>query len=358
MTSEKLAVVLFQLGGPDSLEAVEPFLYNLFCDPDIIDFPGAFLARKALARYISSRRSKKVAAHYAEIGGKSPIVDLTKAQAAALERALGPDARVFVAMRYWRPFTQDVIAELGKGRYDKIVLLPLYPQFSKATTISSMKEWNRQCAALGFSGTPTSSVCCYHNHPLYIEGIVDNINAAYAKFSHLDPREVDLVFSAHGVPVSLIKEGDPYKMHIEETVRLTLEAGKWTSPHRLCFQSKVGPAEWLKPSLDDAVRELAAAGRKHLLVIPVAFVTEHIETLHEINIETREEAGRLGIEQFEMMPALNDHPKFIACLVDLVRRSAAGTPLGLAACRTIAAGAPAGTVATALCPMWNSGPGR
>jgi ferrochelatase len=357
MTSEKIAVVLFQLGGPDSLDAVEPFLYNLFCDPDIIDFPGAFLARKALARFISSRRSKKVAEHYAEIGGKSPIVDLTNAQAAALQKELGPGARVFVAMRYWRPFTQDVIAELKRERYDRVVLLPLYPQFSKATTVSSMKEWNRQSGLLAYAGVPTGTVCCYHNHPLYIEGIVENINTAYAKFAHLDPAEVELVFSAHGVPVSLIKEGDPYKIHIEETVRLVVARGQWKSPHRLCFQSKVGPAEWLKPSLNDTVRELAAAGRKHLLVIPVAFVTEHIETLHEINIETREEAEHLGITQFEMMPALNDHPKFIACLADLVRKTAAGTPIGLPACRTLA-GTAGAAQAPALCPMWNSNAAR
>jgi ferrochelatase len=351
------AVVLFQLGGPDSLDAVEPFLYNLFCDPDIIDFPGAFLARKALARFIASRRGPKVAAHYAEIGGKSPIVDLTNAQAQALQRELGPSAKVFVAMRYWRPFTEDVVAELKKGSYDRVVLIPLYPQFSKATTVSSMKEWNRQCGLLGYTGVTTGTVCCYHNHPLYIEGIVENINAAYARFSGVDPAAIEIVFSAHGVPVSLIKGGDPYKLHIEETVRLTVERGAWRSPHRLCFQSKVGPAEWLKPSLDDTVHALAAEGRKHLLVVPIAFVTEHIETLHEIGIETREEAEALGITQFEVMPALNDHPKFIACLADLVRKTAAGTPLGLPSCRTLP-GLKQQAVQPTLCPMWNSSAAR
>ncbi len=355
LTNEKIAVVLFQLGGPDSLEAVEPFLYNLFCDPDIIDFPGAFLARKTLARFIATRRGPKVAEHYAEIGGKSPIVDLTNAQATALQRELGPNARVLVAMRYWRPFTEDVIAELKKERYDRIVLLPLYPQFSKATTVSSMKEWRRQAALLGYD-VPSGTVCCYHNHPLYIEGIVENVNAAYARFQ-CDPSEIEIVFSAHGVPVSLIKGGDPYKLQIEESVRLVVEQGKWRSPHRLCFQSKVGPAEWLKPSLNETVAELAAAGRKRLLVVPIAFVTEHIETLHEINIETREEAEHLGIEQFEVMPALNDHPKFIACLADLVRKTAAGTPLGLAKCRELP-GLKDQRYTPNLCPMWESTTGR
>jgi ferrochelatase len=355
-STEKIAVVLFQLGGPDSLDAVEPFLYNLFRDPDIINFPGAFLARRPLAKFIASRRSKIASEHYKEIGGKSPIVDLTNAQATALQRELNKqiNTKVFVAMRYWHPLTHEVIAELKKERYTQIVLLPLYPQFSKATTISSMKEWTRQCNILNFNSIPSRSVCCYYNHPLYIEGIVENINASYTKFSHLDPKNVDLVFSAHGVPISLIKKGDPYKVQIEETVRLTVEKGRWKSPHLLCYQSKVGPAEWLKPSLDTTLHELAANGRKHLLVIPIAFVTEHIETLHEINMEAREEAKHLGIEQFEMMPALNDHPKFIACLVDLVIKTISSGSAGLPSCNTLMQTKNEQQSLT-LCPYWVGG---
>lgn len=354
-SQDKIAVVLFQLGGPDSLDAIEPFLYNLFKDPDIINFPGAFLARRPLARFIASRRSKKVADHYREIGGKSPIVDLTMQQATALESALNKiaDAKVFVAMRYWHPLTEEVIAKLQAERFTKIVLLPLYPQFSKATTISSMKEWNRQCKILNFNQVTSSSVCCYHNHPMYIEAIVDNVNKAYAKFSGIPPENIDLVFSAHGVPVSLINEGDPYRVQIEETVRLTLANGKWQSPHTLCYQSKVGPAEWLKPSIHTAIHDLAVKGRKHLLVIPVAFVTEHIETLHEINIETREEAMHLGIQQFEMMPALNSHPKFIECLADLVMKRASGSPITLPMCRMINHPSPDRPAPT-LCPNWTA----
>lgn len=355
MTSkEKIAVVLFQLGGPDSPEAVEPFLYNLFCDPDIINFPGSFLARKPLAKFISSRRAGAAAAHYKEIGGRSPIIDLTQAQASALAQELNKQfpADVFVAMRYWRPLTGEVIAQLKKERYTKIVLLPLYPQLSKATTLSSFKEWQRQCKLCKYTGVPTVSVCCYHNHPMYIEAIVDNINSAYAKFSHLNPHDVDLVFSAHGIPVSLIKEGDPYQRQIEETVRLVSERGGWTSPHLLCYQSKIGPSEWLKPSLNSTMRSLAEKGRKHLLVIPIAFVTEHIETLHEINMEAREEAEKLGIKQFEMMPALNDSPKFIQCLADLVISKALGTPLDLPNCRKLYRKDP-GNTSPVLCPHWH-----
>ncbi len=352
---EKIAVVLFQLGGPDSLDAIEPFLYNLFKDPDIINFPGAFLARKPLARFISSRRSKKVAEHYREIGGKSPIVDLTRDQATALESALNKqiEAKVFVAMRYWHPLTEEVIHQLQKERYTKIVLLPLYPQFSKATTISSFKEWNRQCKIINFQQIPSSTICCYHNHPLYVDAIVDNVNKAYAKFSGIDPKEIDLVFSAHGVPVSLIQEGDPYQIQIEETVRLTMAQGKWKSPHTLCYQSKVGPAEWLKPSIHTTIHDLATQGRKHLLVIPVAFVTEHIETLHEINIETREEAEHLGVQQFEMMPALNSHRKFIECLVDLVMKRVTGKAIDLPSCRMIM-NTKNGRTSPTLCPNWTA----
>lgn len=350
---EKIAVVLFQLGGPDSLEAVEPFLYNLFCDPDIINFPGAFLARKPLAKLISSRRYKYAAAHYKEIGGKSPIIDLTNDQARALEIELNSSipARVFVAMRYWHPLTHEVIEELKKDRYSKIVLLPLYPQFSKATTISSMKEWNRQCRVLNYQNTPTYSVCCYYNHPLYIEAIAENVDSAYARFSDIHPHDVDLIFSAHGVPVSLIKDGDPYQRQIEESVRLVCEKGGWKSPHHLCYQSKVGPAEWLRPSLNDTLHALSEKKRKHALVIPIAFVTEHIETLHEINIETREHATGLGFERFEMMPALNSHPKFIKCLADLVLKKSSGSSLGLTSCRMLFQKDP-GRTPPSLCPYW------
>lgn len=320
---KKIGVVLFQLGGPDSLDAIEPFLYNLFCDPDIINFPGAFLARKPLAKFISTRRAKRVAQNYIDIGGKSPIGELTNDQRNALEIELNKrvPAKVYVAMRYWHPFTEVAIAEMKKERFDKIVLLPLYPQHSKATTVSSVKEWEKQCKLLGFNDVPSTSVASYYNHPLYIEAIVDNINRVYPNFSSVDPANVDLVFSAHGIPLSLVKAGDPYAGQIEESVRLVVEKGKWKSPHMLCFQSKVGPMEWLKPSLDETIENLGKWGRKHLLVIPIAFVTEHIETLHEINIEAREEAMHLGVEQFEMMPALNCNPKFIDCLADLVMKN-------------------------------------
>lgn len=318
--TKKIAVVLFQLGGPDSLEAVQPFLYNLFRDPDIIDFPGAFLARNFLATLISKRRSEPVAEHYKEIGGKSPILELTQRQASALEsrlRGSGLEASVFIAMRYWHPMTADVVRNIQQNGFDRIILLPLYPQFSRATTLSSMNEWKRQAGKAGLN-TPTQLICCYPNHPLFIQALVENINQTYVRFNGIPQEEIDLLFSAHGVPLVFIEQGDPYQLQIEETVKRVLEHGRWKSPSILCYQSKVGPQKWLEPALTDTIERLARSGRKNLLIVPVAFVTEHIETLHEINIEEREKAKHLGVKQFEMMPALNDHPRFIQCLADLV----------------------------------------
>ncbi len=321
MNNRSVAVVLLQLGGPDSPDAVKPFLYNLFCDEDIIDFPGAFLARKFLAKVISSRRSKPIREHYEEIGGKSPINELTHLQAGALEKALqisSASIAVHIAMRYWHPMTESVVRQIKKDRNDLIILLPLYPQFSRATTFSSLNEWKRQATNYGIDHIETRIVCCYPEHPSLIDAFVDRINDGLKKFQEINPTDIDLVFSAHGVPVSFIEKGDPYQLQVECTVREVLNRGKWKSPTVLCYQSKVGPQRWIGPSLVDTINALAHKGRKHILVIPIAFVTEHIETLHEINIEVREEAEHLGVEQFETMKALNDHPLFIQCLKDLV----------------------------------------
>jgi ferrochelatase len=319
---KKVGVVLFQLGGPDTPEAVEPFLYNLFCDPDIIPL-GIFgaLVRKPLAKYISTRRSKVVGEHYAAIGGQSPIRLLTERQAQKLAAALSPhlDATVTVAMRYWRPFTQDAVAAIEGVRPDELVLLPLYPQYSLATTGSSLKEWSRHYKHL-HPPLPLHVIESFYNHPRYIEAVADRIRTTLTHFDQ--PERAHLVFSAHGLPLSLIEKGDPYQRQVEATVRLVLERGAWPNAHTLCFQSKVGRQKWLEPSLTTTLAHLAAAGEKHLLVIPIAFVTEHIETLHEINIEAREEARHLGVEQFEMMPAVGDSPLFISALADLVLHAA------------------------------------
>ncbi len=314
---KKIAIILFQLGGPDGQAAVEPFLYRLFCDPDIINFPGAFLARKLLAKLISTTRSKIVRQHYAEIGGGSPIRRLTEQQAAALQLEVRPyiSARTIVAMRYWYPDTQEAIATLQSAPYDELVLLPLYPHFSFATTGSSLKEWNR----LYKPRVPVHLVDHFYDHPDYVAAIVDRVNSVLQQLAN--PDEVHLLFSAHGLPLTLVEKGDPYPKQIQETVQLVMQLGSWPNPHILGFQSKVGPQTWLQPSLDETIDKLAQSGVKRLLVIPISFLTEHIETLHEINIEARERAESLGISEFHMMPALNDSPLLIRALADLVLRA-------------------------------------
>jgi protoporphyrin/coproporphyrin ferrochelatase len=337
MTKPTLGVVLFQLGGPDSPQAVEPFLYNLFCDPDIIDFPGAWLARRPLAWWIAHRRAGVVREHYDAIGGHSPIRALTERQARKLEQALAPDfdARSFIAMRYWHPLTQEAVAGVRSAAVDALVLLPLYPQYSFATTSSSLKEWRRVFSAQGSahgrapSPAPREVVIEeFHLHPQYIGALVRNIETALARFA--DRPNVHLVFSAHGLPLSLIARGDPYQRHIQETVAAVMARGGWPHAHTLCFQSRVGRQKWLEPSLTHTLERLPREGKRRLLVIPISFVTEHIETLHEINIDARAHALASGVEQFEMMSALGDSPDFIAALASLVRAAvaskAAATP--------------------------------
>ena len=322
---KKLGVVLFQLGGPDSPDAVEPFLYNLFCDPDIIDFFGAWFARRPLARYIARKRAGVVREHYNDIGGHSPIRLLTTRQATALEAALAPhfDAKCFIAMRYWHPLSAEAAAQVNAWNAPELVLLPLYPQYSFATTSSSLKEWKRVYRANG-SAPRTHTVESFFDHPLYVQSVAEKIALTLTHFDA--PDSAHIVFSAHGLPLSLIERGDPYARHVAETVKLVMQRGGWKNAHTLCFQSKVGRRKWLTPSLTDTIAELARSGQKNLLVVPIAFVTEHIETLHEINIEAREQAHHLGVKQFEMMPAVGDSPTFISALADVVLRSLSGNP--------------------------------
>jgi ferrochelatase len=316
----KLGVVLFQLGGPDSLDSIEPFLYNLFCDPDIIDFPFARIARQPLARLISSTRVRHVRHHYAEIGGRSPILEFTRRQAQALEAELRSDfdAKVVVAMRYWHPFTAEAIAELEAHAPDEVVLLPLYPQYSRTTTGSSLNEWKRRFHPNGWSPR-VHTVTEFHEDADYIDALVTAVDESLAAFDN--PADVDMVFSAHSVPMSVIEGGDPYQRHIERTVELAWKQGRWPGRKHLCYQSKVGASKWLQPSMHATVKRVAADGGRHMLVIPVSFVSDHVETLHEIDIEHRAQARELGIQEYRMVPGLNDAPRFIGVLAKLVRAS-------------------------------------
>ncbi|MBA4407442.1 ferrochelatase [bacterium] len=313
---DNTAVVLFNLGGPDSVEAIEPFLYNLFCDPDIFNLP---FGQKLFARIISSRRAPKVADEYKLIGGKSPIGEWTEKQRSLLETNLRksfPFLDVYTIMRYWKPFTSETVAKITNKNYNKIILLPLYPHYSITTTGSSYNEWKR------FYQGDDSKVVLVNNYYLddkYIAAINQRIDETILRFPDNVREDLQIVFSAHGTPVSLVKKGDPYSNHIKMTVAAVMKARNNSHAHHLCFQSKVGPMKWLEPATDTMIKELAAQNKKNLLIVPISFVSDHVETLFELDIEYRHVADKAGIENYIVMRGLNDSELFMDALADIVR---------------------------------------
>ncbi len=321
MSNEKIGVVLLNLGGPDTLDAVEPFLNNLFNDPDIINFPGSFLFRRGLAKLISSLRAPKVAVQYEEIGGGSPLKAHTLHQGELLEARLNEHfpAKVYTAMRYWTPFTSDALDEIERDGIKRVILLPLYPQYSKATTESSVKEWKRQLKKRpALSKLNWSLIEQYHDFPPYIDAFVERIEQTFERFSEDERKEVHVLFSAHGTPMKLVREGDPYSHQIATTVDAVVERAGFSNNWCLCYQSKVGPQKWLTPSTPDTIEELAAEGVKKMLVVPIAFASDHLETLFELGIEYKKLALVKGVERFEITQGLNDSAKFIDALTQLV----------------------------------------
>ena len=313
----KIAVVLFNLGGPDSLEAVEPFLFNLFCDPDIFNLP---FGQKLFAKIISSRRAPKIVGEYKLIGGKSPINEWTEKQRSMLEKNLRkdyPSLDVHIAMRYWKLLTDETVAKVEKANYEKIILLPLYPHYSITTTGSSFNEWKRH-----YKGEASKLVFIndYYADEKYVAAINQRIDETILQFPEKIRREVQIVFSAHGTPVSLVKKGDPYSNHIKETVNAVMNARKHSHEHHLCFQSKVGPMKWLEPATASMIEELALKNKKNLLVVPISFVSDHVETLYELDIEYRRVADKCGIENYIVMKGLNDSDLFIEALAEIVKQ--------------------------------------
>lgn len=324
MNSEdsKIAIVLLQFGGPDSLDAVEPFLFNLFSDPDIFELPLGSGFQRFFAKQISTRRAPSVREKYAEIGGRSPIVVKTEEQLVALQRLFDeryPELGVTVrlAARYWKPFTAETVAAIEREGIRDVVLLPLYPQYAVANAGSSFNEWDRARAGVQPS-VRERRIRQYYDHPKYIQALNSRIDESLAQSR--DPRQVLFLFSAHGTPLDMVLRGDPYSEQIRETMELVMAARGRDHEYRLAFQSKVGPKQWLKPSTHETLIELGHSGIKQLLVIPIAFVSDHIETLHELDIEERHTAERAGIEEYRVMTGLNDHPLFIECLADVALR--------------------------------------
>jgi len=319
---ETIGVVLFQLGGPDTYDAVEPFLYNLFMDPDIIDFPLAGLIRKPLAKFISSRRSKEVVEFYKQMGQPSPIRDITNQQAAGLRDELRKrdpehEYHVFVAMRYWHPLTPETIRQIKAVGVDRLILLPLYPHYSKTTTESSYNEWKRCIRNDEIEEIPSKLIESYQTFEPYIDSLVTQIEQGIEDCCDSE-EPLHILFSAHGVPKKIIESGDPYKDHIEQTIEAVVKKLSTPYPHHLSFQSKVGPAKWLEPSTKATLEQLGHDGIKHLFVVPVAFVSDHSETLYELNILDRGIAEDAGITHYHVMEGLNDAPHFIDALTQLV----------------------------------------
>ncbi len=317
----RLAVVLFNLGGPDRPEAIRPFLFNLFNDPAIIGAPS--LIRWMIAWLISTRRAPVAKHIYAHLGGRSPLLDLTRSQAEALRKALAVDGdrdvEVFIAMRYWHPLTEQTVAKVKAWAPDRVVLLPLYPQFSTTTTASSMTAWKRAAAEAGL-GVPTSAICCYPTEDGLIQAQADLLRRSLAEAGQ-GTAGLRVLFSAHGLPKSVVERGDPYPLHVEMTARAIVE--QLAVPDldwQICYQSRVGPLEWIGPSTDAEIRRAARDGVA-LVVQPIAFVSEHSETLVELDIEYARVAKELGVPAYHRVPAVGDHPAFIHALADLVRRS-------------------------------------
>ena len=312
----KLAVVLFNLGGPDSPAAVRPFLQNLFSDPAIIQLPG--IVRRPLAKLIAARRAPAARKIYEHLGGGSPILAETEAQARALEAELaqaGHDAKCFIAMRCWHPFTQEAVAAVKRFAPQRVVLLPLYPQYSTTTTQSSFSEWQRQAKRGGIS-LPQHQICCYPTEAGFTIALRELLEAALARAYHDIPYRV--LFSAHGLPKRVVDRGDPYQWQVEKTVEAVLAGLKrpeldWT----ICYQSRVGPLEWIGPATDAEIRR-AGAENKGLIVVPVAFVSEHSETLVELDIEYAKLAKESGVPDYIRVPAVRTHPAFITALASLV----------------------------------------
>ncbi|MBO0720091.1 MAG: ferrochelatase [Blastocatellia bacterium] len=317
----KLGVLLFNLGGPETLADVRPFLFNLFSDPEIVRLPLPAL-QKPLAWLIATMRRRKSSGYYSLIGGGSPLRRITDEQARALQAELARReivAKVYVGMRYWHPFTDLAIEEIARDGIDELIVLPLYPQFSISTTGSSCKDFvSRLEQRGGLRQIRRRYITRWHTYEPYIAALAGQISEEIEKFPDPDPRRVHLLFSAHSVPQSYIASGDPYYRHTQETVEKVSALLGNLSPVHLSFQSKVGPVKWLEPATDRKLRELKAAGVEQVLAIPVSFVSEHIETLYELDILYKKLADDLGFRAYRRVPAFNTSPSFISALADLV----------------------------------------
>ncbi len=331
----RVGILLLNLGGPERIQDVGPFLYNLFADPEIIRLPNPIL-QKPLAWLISTLRSSKSQKAYRSIGGGSPLRRITEQQARELQSLLrqrGVDATSYVAMRYWHPFTESAVADIKADGIDEVVVLPLYPHFSISTSGSSFRELQRlRQMDERFEALPLRCIRSWYDHPGYVRSMAELI--AEQVLASDDVQKAHIFFSAHGVPKSYVEDaGDPYQQEIQACTALIMAEVEaivgHSNPHTLAYQSRVGPVEWLKPYTEEALEELGKAKIQDLVVVPISFVSEHIETLEEIDIEYRELATESGVVNFRRVRALDTYPPFIAGLADLVVASLEGPEVNL-----------------------------
>jgi len=312
---KKVAVILFNLGGPDSLDAVQPFLFNLFNDKAIITYPQPF--RWLLAKLISSKRAPIAQEIYKELGGKSPLLDNTNAQARAIEKKFTDkyNLKCWPVMRYWHPFSSEVITEVKEFQPDEIILLPLYPQYSTTTTGSSLEDWKSACKSQNLS-VSTTTIGCYPANDGFCTAIAKLIKP------HLNLSKDEtcprILFSAHGLPQKIVDGGDPYQNHVEKTAAGIVS--KLNQPNldwRVCYQSRVGRLEWIKPYTEDEIKQ-AGVDQKPIIIVPIAFVSEHSETLVELDIEYRELAEENGVSNYIRIPTVGIDADFINGLAKLI----------------------------------------
>ncbi len=315
--SQPTALILLNMGGPDSLKAVEPFLYNLFSDRELIQLPAGALLQKPFAKMISKRRAKKVVENYRKIGGKSPLLDWTRKQAEGLAARLGDNVKPYVIMRYWHPRAEEVLTQIKAAGIENAIVLSMYPHYTRATTGSSINDFKRAAAKV-YPALNYRLIEEWHDWPGYLDALSHRVNEGLDWFHDLMRSEVQILFSAHALPQKFIDQGDPYQQQVETTVRGVMErVGDygWS----IAYQSRSGPVEWMSPGTDDALRDLAEAGHRAVMIVPISFVSDHIETLEEIDIQYHILATDLGIVNFGRAPSLNDHDDFLDGLAGLVK---------------------------------------
>ena len=310
------ALILLNMGGPDSLDAVEPFLFNLFSDRELIQLPAGALLQKPFAKLISHFRAKKVVENYRTIGGKSPLLEWTRKQAAGIAERLG-NVRPFVVMRYWYPFADEVLAEIKQAGIEQAVVLSMYPHYTGATTGSSINDFRRAAARI-HPELKYRMIEEWHAWPGYLDALASRVKEGLESFHELLRGEVQILFSAHALPQKFIDRGDPYQQQVETTAREVMQRvgpTAWT----IAYQSRSGPVQWMEPGTEETIRQLADAGHRALLMVPISFVSDHIETLEEIDIQYRNLAAACGFQHFRRAPSLNDRGDFLEAMAALVR---------------------------------------